>query len=138
MAEKFPIPRSHPGRVTKRWARPLRAFSDSRPDVAWFVDHHPEYEPLLDLHDRVTAASGSSLYGSAIMGGGFVAATRPDVAHDEGVLVVRFDARKKQFTFDYRNADVEPPHSERCSVDVAWERLRLFLGYKFGIQCPRK
>jgi hypothetical protein len=94
--------------------------------------------PILSLYDRVCDASGPELYGSAIMGGGLVLAARPDVEHDEGVILVFFDPRKRRFSLSYRHRDVQPEHSEDCSEQDIDERLRLFLAYKFGVHTKPK
>src|SRR3954470_5294871 len=133
MSARHPIPRSHPGRAVKRWGSPLPPLNDGRREVAAFTKQNPKWSPILSLFDSVCETCGSGLYGSAIMGGGLVIAARSDVAHDEGVIVVFFDPRKRRFSLSYRHRDVQPDHAEDCSEEDVGERLRLFLAYKLGV-----
>ncbi len=71
------------------------------------------------------------------MGGGFILAARSDVAMDEGIILVRFDPKKSRFLLSYRNRDIQPEHSEECPPEEIWERLRLFLAYKFGVRVKK-
>lgn len=93
---------------------------------------------MLSLYDAVSAECGSALYGSAVMGGGLVLAARSDVAHDEGVILVFFDPRKRSFSLSYRNRDVQPDQFEDCSEEEVSERLRLYIAYQFGIYTKPK
>lgn len=89
---------------------------------------------MLILYDRLCASCAGQLYGSAVMGGGLVLSTREDVGFDEGVILVYFDPVKGRFYLHYRHTEIEPEQSETCGPGDIWERLRLFLGYKFGIR----
>jgi hypothetical protein len=134
MSTSYPLPHSHAGRPVIRWSRPLPALSEARREVVAFSEKNPEWLPVVSLYDRLCDVVGSSLYGSAVMGGGLVLAARADVAMDEGVIIIYFDPSKKQFSLSYRHRDVQPEHSEICTESDIWERLRLYLGYKFGIR----
>jgi len=134
MNPSYPLPRSHAGRPVIRWSRPLPALSETRQEVAAFSEKNSEWKPMLHLYDRLCEVCGSLLFGSAVMGGGLVLATRADVGMDEGVIVIYFDPKMRQFSLSYRHRDVQPEQSEICSESDIWERLRLYLGYKFGIR----
>jgi hypothetical protein len=134
MPARHPVPRSHPGRVTKRYARSLSPLPEGRRRVAAFAEENSKWAPMLALYDRLCAACGAQVYGSGIMGGGLVLAARADVEHDEGVILVYFDPKKDRFSIHYRHSDVQPEQSDVCAPKEVWERLRLFLGYKFGIR----
>ncbi len=92
---------------------------------------------MLALYDQLVSSGGEDLFGSVIMGGGLVLATRSDVSHDEGVIVVEFDPKKSAFSLSYRHREVAPDQSEECQVADAWERLRLFVAYKFGVRLKK-
>jgi hypothetical protein len=102
-------------------------------DFVHFAARNQKWQPMLSLYDKVCSEYGDELYGSAIMGGGLVLSNRPEVEHDEGVVLIYFNPSKPSFELSYRNRDVEPAQSEQCSPDDIWERLRLFIAYKFGI-----
>jgi hypothetical protein len=94
---------------------------------------------MLRLYERLCTEVESELYGSAVMGGGIVLSVRPDVAQDEGVILVYFDPKKSQFSLSYRHRDIQPNQDEVCTEADIWERLRLFLAYKLGVhQEPEK
>ena len=133
MSEHFPWPKSYPGHSGARCARPLPRLKEERGEVQAFVDQNPQWMPMLSLYDRLCVEAGSELFGSAIMGGGLVLSVRPEVAHDEGVVVVYFDPRESRFSLSYRHRDVEPFKEEQCAKEEIWERLRLYLAYKFGV-----
>jgi hypothetical protein len=88
---------------------------------------------MLHLFERLCAEYGSELYGSAVMGGGLVLAARPEVEHNEDVILIHFDPSKRLFSLSHRHENVQPEQKEDCPENVVWERLRLFLAYKFGI-----
>lgn len=71
------------------------------------------------------------------MGGGMILASRQDVAHDEGVIEIKFDPRKALYYLSYRNRNVELEKSEQCPAADIWERLRLFIAYKFGVRLKK-
>ena len=137
MSIRHPLPRSHPGRPVRRWSQPLPALKDARDDFVFFAEKNKAWLPMLTLYDQLVSSGGEELFGSAIMGGGLVLATRSDVAHDEGVIVVEFDPRKNAFSLSYRNRDVAPDQSEQVQIAEAWERLRLFVAYKFGVRLKK-
>jgi hypothetical protein len=87
---------------------------------------------MLRLYDDLCSRRGLELFGCAIMGGGLVLAARPDVAMNEGVIIVRFDPTTGQFSLDYFNGGFEPEQSERCAESDVSERIRLYLAYKLG------
>ncbi|HXB01372.1 MAG TPA: hypothetical protein VNV15_00975 [Opitutaceae bacterium] len=122
----------------KRWARPLPLLPKTRREMELFTEHNPQWKPILQLYEQLCEACGTELYGSKVMGGGLVLAARPDVAFDEGVILVYFDPKKNRFSLYYRQRDVQPEQSEECSEEDVWERLRLFLGYKFGVRVKKK
>ena len=133
MNTQHPWPKSHPGRPIERWSRPLPPLTETRSEVAFFAAKNAEWAPMLRLYERLCLDVGMELYGSAVMGGGLVLSARPDVAHNEGVILVYFDPRKKRFSLSYRHWEVQPDQEEECAEGEVWERLRLFLAYKFGL-----
>jgi hypothetical protein len=134
MKPSYPLPHSHAGRPVIRWSRPLPPLSETRKEVAAFSERNSDWKPMLHLYDRLCEVCGSLLYGSAVIGGGLILATRADVAQNEGVIAIYFDPSKKKFSLSYQHQDVHPEQSETCSESDIWERLRLYLGYKFGIR----
>jgi hypothetical protein len=114
-------------------SRKLPLLTETRGEVMSFSQHNPEWQPMLKLFEHLCAEYGSELYGSAIMGGGLVLAPQDDVARDKDVIVIYFDPQKQLFSLSHRNRDIQPEQHERCAEDEIWERLRLFLAYKFGI-----
>jgi len=139
--EHFPLPYSHPGRPIKRWARRLPLLATQRDDVLFFAEKNKAYHPMLRLYDQICEATDSMLYGNAVMGGGLVLAAREDVAFNESVILIYFDPENRTFSLSYRHSEVHPDQTEKCSEEDVFERLRLFLAYKFGIyvkkQSPR-
>ena len=133
MSTRYPLPHSHPGRPVKRWSRPLKQLPEAHREVAAFTKANPSFEPMLRPFDRLCVECGADLFGGAVMGGGLVLAARSDVEMDEGVILIYFDPRKHLFSLGYRHRDVQPEQSEECPAADIWERLRLFLAYKFGI-----
>ena len=133
MTTHHPWPKSHPGRHVLRWSRPLPRLPEARHEAASFVAQNPKWRPMFDLFERLSAEVGLELFGSVIMGGGLVLSVRSDVEHDEGVIVIYFDPRKSRFSLSYRHREVQPDQQEECGEAEIWERLRLFLAYKFGV-----
>jgi hypothetical protein len=139
MTEHYPLPRSAIGRpMRNRWPLPLPALPDTRKEVMAFTDQNPAWKPMLSLYDQLCAEGGNALFGSAIMGGGLVLADRADVAHNEGVVLIYFYPKRSRFVLSYRHSDVHPEQAEECTEAEIWERLRLYLAYKFGVRISQK
>src|SRR5262245_46332338 len=134
MSEKYPLPRSPAGRTVQRWSRPLRLLSESRREVIAFSAVNPKWKPMAELYEHLCELCGTELYGGAIMGGGLGLAARADVQQYDGVIVIYFDPSKRRFSLSYRHCDVEPEQTEECPQEYIWARLRLYLGYKFGVR----
>lgn len=134
MSAQYPIPHSHPGRPVERWLRPLSKLTEAGEDFLLFAERNKAWAPMLSLYKQLISSGGEDLFGSQIMGGGMVLSMRQTVAHDEGVIIVEFDPTQNLFSLSYRNRAVEPDQFEQCPAADIWERLRLFVGYKFGIR----
>lgn len=127
-------PHSHPGRPVRRRARPLPGLAAMRVDFSEFAERHPKSACMLALYDQLIACGGEVLFGSGIMGGGLVLASRADVAMDEGVIVVEYDPAENRFCLSYRHRELAAGQAERCSPAEVWARLRLYIGYKLGVR----
>ncbi len=93
---------------------------------------------MAELCRRLYEECGSELFGSPVIGGGLVLAARPDVAHDEGVVLVNYHPKGRNFSLRYRHKSIELEQAESCSEEEVWQRLRLYLGYKLGVQTRRE
>jgi len=93
---------------------------------------------MLCPYDQICKAVGSELFGRIIMGGGLLIASHENVEFNEGVILIYFDPKKKKFSLSYRHQDVQPDQTEECVEEKIFERLHLFLAYKFGVYIRKR
>lgn len=69
------------------------------------------------------------------MGGNLLLSPEKELHFDDNVLLISFRPDKQIFHFEHKtvskNNDVKD-----ASINEAWNMLRLFVGYKFGIRLP--
>ena len=124
-----------PPRLRKAWRRPVGKalpWDEVCSEIGHMVAKHPSYRPLLDLATFLaTSPAATQLYSTYSLSG-WIITDSPDLHWDDNVLLVRYDAKKREFEFEHRTL---AGHNDLqcCSEAEGVERLKLFLRYKYGV-----
>ena len=129
----------HAQRPSKRVRFPAgrtMPWSEVLHDFDCFVSVNPEYQPMRQLVYDLNACACSNLHATQTMGGNLLLSPEQELHRDDNVLLVSYTPNEQQFHFEHRTIS-HNNDSKDASVEEAWETLRLFIVYKFGIQLPK-
>jgi hypothetical protein len=95
-------------------------------------NYHWQFEPMLGLVEALAASTAScDLFPTTSMHRLLVTDSEK-FHHDDNVLFVSYDQKKKEFEFEHRTLSGKND-KKICDKEDALETLRLFLKYKFGV-----
>jgi hypothetical protein len=104
-------------------------------DFDSFTSVNPDYEPLRRLVHDLQSCAASDLHARRAMGGILLLSPEEELYHDDNILLVSYHPNERRFHFEHRMIS-KNNDSKDASNDEAWNTLRLFVGYKFGIRLP--
>jgi len=104
-------------------------------DFDWFTSVNPDYEPFRRLVHDLHSCAASDLHARQAMGGILVLSPEEELYRDDNILLVSYQPNERRFHFEHRTIS-KNNDSKDASNDEAWNTLRLFVGYKFGIRLP--
>jgi hypothetical protein len=105
-------------------------------DFDCFISVNPDYEPMRRLVQALHSCASSDLQATQTMGGNLLLSPEEELHHNDNVLLVSYHPKERLFRFEHRTIS-ENNDSKDASDDEAWNTLRLFVGYKFGIRLPK-
>ena len=106
-------------------------------DFDCFASVNPEYEPMRRLVYDLHSCSASELHATQTMGGNLLLSPEEELHHNDNVLLVSYRPTEQRFHFEHRTVS-ERDDMKDASIEEAWNTMRLFVGYKFGIRLPEK
>jgi hypothetical protein len=104
-------------------------------DFDCFVSVNPEYQPMRQLVYDLHGCALPNLHATQTMGGNLLLSPEQELHRDDNVLLISYAPKERRFHFEHRTIS-HNNDSKDASAEEAWETLRLFVGYKFGIQLP--
>ena len=104
-------------------------------DFDYFTSVNPDYEPMRRLVYDLHSCASFDLRATQTMGGNLLLSPEEDLHHDDNVLLISFDPKERRFHFEHRTIS-KNDYSKDATSEVAWDTLRLFAGYKFGVRLP--
>ncbi len=105
-------------------------------DFDCFTSVNPNYEPMRRLVYDLHSCAFSDLEATQTMGGNLLLSLEKELHHNDNVLMVSYHPKEQRFHFEHRTIS-KKNDSKDASTDEAWNVLRLFVGYKFGIRLPK-
>jgi hypothetical protein len=106
-------------------------------DFDCFVRVNPTYEPMRRLAYDLQSCAPDELHATQTMGGNLLLSPEEDLHQNDNVLLIAYDPAKRRFHFEHRTIS-KKNDSQEVDAAEAWQTLRLFVGYKFGIRLPEK
>lgn len=111
------------------------AWPDVLDDFDCFIQVNPTYEPMRRLVYDLESCASSILHATQTMGGNLLVSPEDELHLDDNILWVKYDPKNRQFHFEHRTI-TKNNDSKYATIDEAWDTLRLFVGYKFGVRLP--
>ena len=105
-------------------------------DFDCFISVNPGYEPMRRLVYDLHSCASSDLFATQTMGGNLLVSPEEELHHDDNVLLVSYHPKEQQFHFEHRTISKNDDLKD-SSNEEAWDTLRLFVGYKFGVLLPQ-
>lgn len=69
------------------------------------------------------------------MGGNLLLSPESELHWNDNVLLISYQPEETLFHFEHRTVS-KNDDSKDASIEEAWNTLRLFVGYKFGLRLP--
>ena len=104
-------------------------------DFDCFTSVNPDYEPMRRLVYDLHSCASSDLFATQTMGGNLLVSPEEELHHDDNVLLISYHPKERRFHFEHRTIS-KNDDSKDASNEEAWDTLRLFAGYKFGVRLP--
>ena len=102
-------------------------------DFDCFSSVNPQYEPMRQLVYDLHSCTSTDLHATQTMGGNLLLSPETELHFDDNVLLISFRPKEQHFHFEHRTLS-KKNDVKHASIDEAWNTLRLFVGYKFGIR----
>jgi hypothetical protein len=115
---------------TMPWPDVLRDFD-------YFSSVNPQYEPMRQLVYDLHSCSASDLHATQTMGGNLLLSPEEELHHNDNVLLISYRPKEQLFRFEHRTISKQDDTKD-TSITEAWNAMRLFVGYKFGIRLPEQ
>lgn len=106
-------------------------------DFDCFSSVNPEYAPIRQLVYDLHSCAASDLHVTQTMGGNLLVSPEEELHHNDNVLLISFRPKEQVFHFEHRTV-TKHDDSKDATIEEAWDTMRLFVGYKFGIRLPEK
>jgi hypothetical protein len=111
-------------------------WPDVLTDFDSFSSANPQYGPMRQLVHDLYSCAASELHATQTMGGNLLLAVEEELHHNDNVLLISFQPDDRLFHFEHRSVS-NRDDSKDATIEDAWNTLRLFVGYKFGIVLPK-
>ena len=106
-------------------------------DFDSFSSVNPEYEPMRQLVYDLHSCAASDFYATQTMGGNLLLSPEEELHRDDNILLISYRPKEQLFHFEHRTIS-KHDDTKDASVAEAWNTMRLFAGYKFGIRLPEQ
>lgn len=104
-------------------------------DFDYFSSVNPQYEPMRQLVYDLHSCAAIDLHATQTMGGNLLLSPEEQLQTDDNVLLISYHPKEQLFHFEHRTVS-KMDDSKDASIPEAWDTLRLFVGYKFGLRLP--
>lgn len=104
-------------------------------DFDRFSSVNPQYEPIRQLVYDLHSCAAEDLCATQTMGGNLLLSPESELHWNDNVLLISYQPEEKLFHFEHRTVS-KNDDSKDAPIKEAWNTLRLFIGYKFGLKLP--
>ena len=106
-------------------------------DFDCFSSVNPQYEPMRQLVYDLHSCVASDLSTTQTMGGNLLLSPDEDLHRNDNVWLISYRPKEQLFHFEHRTIS-KHNDTKDASIEEAWNTMRLFAGYKFGIRLPEE